>query len=77
MWLINSMPSGMKAFLCFACVVLITSILIWLLNPVIIPVLVSLVLYVCLLPLHDWLTNLTGSLTWVGAATCRPWPYYC
>jgi len=58
MWLINSMPSGMKAFLCFACVVLITSILIWLLNPVIIPVLVSLVLYVCLLPLHDWLTNL-------------------
>ncbi|MEH6345244.1 MAG: AI-2E family transporter [Bermanella sp.] len=58
MWLINSMPSSMKALLCFTCVLIITSIMIWLLNPVIIPVLVSLVLYVCLLPLHDWLTNL-------------------
>ncbi len=58
MWLINHFPPVAKALLSFIFVVAITSLLIWLLNPVIIPVLVSLVLYVCLLPLHDWLTNM-------------------
>ncbi len=58
MWLIKHIPPMAKALICFAFVLLITSVLIWLLNPVIIPVLVSLALYVCLLPLHDWLTNL-------------------
>ena len=41
-----------KAILSFTVAVLIAALLIWLLNPVIIPVLVSLVLYVCLAPLH-------------------------
>ncbi len=58
MWMIKHMPPTVKALFGFAFLLVITSVLVWVLNPVIIPVLVSLALYVCLLPLHDWLTNL-------------------
>ena len=46
-----------KAVMSFLFLVAVSTLLIWLLNPVIIPVLVSLVLYVCLSPFHLWLTN--------------------
>lgn len=42
-----------KAMISFACLTFFAVLLIWLLNPVIIPVLVSLVFYICLLPLHN------------------------
>lgn len=46
-----------KGLLSFIFLVSLSVLLIWLLNPVIIPILVSLVLYVCLSPVHLWLTN--------------------
>ncbi len=58
MLLINLLTPFVKAVMTFVCILMLASIMIWLLNPVIIPILVSLVLYVCLSPLHDWLTNL-------------------
>ena len=47
-----------KALLSFALLIMISALMIWLLNPVIVPILVSLVLYVCLSPVHDRLKNL-------------------
>ena len=47
-----------KAVLSFIFLVIISALMIWLLNPVIVPILVSLVLYVFLSPFHHWLTNL-------------------
>ncbi len=58
MWLIKQISPMGKALVSFMFLLFVTSLMVWVLNPVIIPVLVSLVLYVCLLPLHDWLTNL-------------------
>ena len=46
-----------KALLSFVFLLLVSVLLIWLLNPVIVPILVSLVLYVCLSPFHLWLKN--------------------
>lgn len=43
-----------KAVISFALIAMLSVLLIWLLNPVIIPVLVSLVLYICLSPLHNY-----------------------
>lgn len=47
-----------KAVLSFIFLVMISALMIWLLNPVIVPILVSLVLYVFLSPFHHWLTSL-------------------
>ena len=47
-----------KAIFSFVFLLIISVLLIWLLNPVIVPILVSLVLYVCLSPFHLWLKKL-------------------
>jgi predicted PurR-regulated permease PerM len=57
MLLNNLLNPFSKALISFIFLVLIAALLIWVLNPVIVPILVSLVLYVFLSPLHNRLTN--------------------
>jgi len=54
--MINRLNPFSKSILTFALVSACSVLLIWLLNPVIVPIIVALVLYVCLSPFHDWLT---------------------
>lgn len=61
MWQAKWLNPFSKSIITFLFIGIITALFIWLLNPVIVPIIVSLVLYVCLSPFHDWLTYMGWS----------------